>query len=120
MPIYEFRCPSCGARFESLVPAGTTAAECPECGNLTIGGDGQMWQLLITMGFAGPVLYVVFYLRFWWKYRRDPSPVAVAGAINVIMMLMFMTVYTALELPLIIVMTGLALWWRSARTQQPA
>jgi putative FmdB family regulatory protein len=33
VPIYEFRCPSCGARFESLVPAGTTAAECPECGN---------------------------------------------------------------------------------------
>ena len=33
-----------------------------------------MWQLLITMGFAGPALYVIFYLRFWWKYRRDPSP----------------------------------------------
>jgi len=44
----------------------------------------------------------------------------VAGAINIIMMLMFMTVYTALELPLIITMVGLALWWRSARTQQAA
>ena len=33
VPIYEFRCPSCGARFESLVPAGTTAAECPKCDN---------------------------------------------------------------------------------------
>jgi hypothetical protein len=101
------------------ITIGPTAS-CPECGNLTIGGDGQMWQLLITMGFAGPILYVLFYLRFWWKYRRDPSPAAVAGAINVIMMLMFMTVYTALELPLIITMIGLALWWRSARTQQPA
>ena len=33
MPLYEFRCPSCGARFEELV--SRDAAEqvvCPECG----------------------------------------------------------------------------------------
>jgi putative FmdB family regulatory protein len=32
MPIYEFRCERCGARFEELVPAGTKASPCPECG----------------------------------------------------------------------------------------
>lgn len=32
VPIYEFQCGSCGARFERLVEAGTGAAECPECG----------------------------------------------------------------------------------------
>jgi putative FmdB family regulatory protein len=32
MPIYEFSCESCGARFERLVDAGTGGAECPECG----------------------------------------------------------------------------------------
>jgi putative FmdB family regulatory protein len=32
VPIYEFRCRSCDARFEDLVPAGTTSATCPECG----------------------------------------------------------------------------------------
>ncbi|HEY7174060.1 MAG TPA: O-antigen ligase family protein [Micromonosporaceae bacterium] len=95
-------------------------ADCPSCGNLTIGGDGQMWQLLITQGFAGAILYVLFYLSFWWKYRRDPSPIAVAGTISILMMLMFMTVYTALELPLMIVMVGLGLWWRSARAQNLA
>lgn len=32
MPIYEFECGSCGARFEGLVDAGTEATECAECG----------------------------------------------------------------------------------------
>jgi putative FmdB family regulatory protein len=32
MPIYEFRCEDCGARFEELVPLDRTAERCPECG----------------------------------------------------------------------------------------
>jgi putative FmdB family regulatory protein len=32
MPIYEFECETCGARFEELVAAGATAA-CRECGS---------------------------------------------------------------------------------------
>jgi putative FmdB family regulatory protein len=33
VPIYEFRCGSCGERFERLVPAGTASETCPACGN---------------------------------------------------------------------------------------
>lgn len=32
MPIYEFECGDCGARFEELVAAGVEALACPECG----------------------------------------------------------------------------------------
>lgn len=32
MPIYEFECEACGARFEELVAAGT-AVPCRECGS---------------------------------------------------------------------------------------
>jgi putative FmdB family regulatory protein len=32
VPIYEFDCSACGARFESLVDAGTATVECAECG----------------------------------------------------------------------------------------
>jgi putative FmdB family regulatory protein len=32
MPIYEFECEECGARFEELVAAGAAAA-CPSCGS---------------------------------------------------------------------------------------
>jgi putative FmdB family regulatory protein len=31
VPLYEFDCRSCGARFEEIVPAGCTAP-CPACG----------------------------------------------------------------------------------------
>lgn len=33
MPIYEFECEDCGARFEELVATVDAAAECPECGS---------------------------------------------------------------------------------------
>ncbi len=32
MPIYEFECEQCGARFEELVEAGTESVPCGECG----------------------------------------------------------------------------------------
>ena len=32
MPLYEYRCGACGARFEDLVAAGSPAPPCPECG----------------------------------------------------------------------------------------
>lgn len=32
VPIYEFECDGCGARFEDLVAAGTEEAECRQCG----------------------------------------------------------------------------------------
>lgn len=32
MPIYEFECEECGARFEELVAAEARAPACPSCG----------------------------------------------------------------------------------------
>ena len=31
MPIYEFECPACGVRSESLESAGTESVRCPAC-----------------------------------------------------------------------------------------
>jgi putative FmdB family regulatory protein len=33
MPIYEFDCEECGARFEELVAAGAEGIACAECGS---------------------------------------------------------------------------------------
>ena len=33
MPIYEFECANCGARFEELTDSGDVAAACPQCGS---------------------------------------------------------------------------------------
>jgi putative FmdB family regulatory protein len=37
MPIYEFECGGCDARFEELVPTGTETAVCPSCGTAGAG-----------------------------------------------------------------------------------
>jgi putative FmdB family regulatory protein len=34
VPIYEFECEECGARFEELVAAGAAEVACAECGSL--------------------------------------------------------------------------------------
>jgi hypothetical protein len=94
--------------------------DCPKCGNLTIGGDGQMWLLLITEGFAGAALYILFFARFAWRYRRDISPVGTAGLMMVPLALWFMTVYPATDLPLVIMFVGMGLWWRNSLQQRPA
>jgi putative FmdB family regulatory protein len=46
MPIYEFECEECGARFEELVGAGQGAA-CPTC------GSGRTRQLLSPVSPPG-------------------------------------------------------------------
>ena len=52
MPIYEFRCDACGARFEGLYPAGTESAECRECGSertaRVLSAPGQPLHLVKT------------------------------------------------------------------------
>ncbi|HEX8752155.1 MAG TPA: zinc ribbon domain-containing protein [Solirubrobacterales bacterium] len=34
MPIYEFECEECGARFEDLIAAGSGSVACLSCGSL--------------------------------------------------------------------------------------
>jgi putative FmdB family regulatory protein len=45
MPLYDFRCRSCGTRFEELVPASVVPA-CPACGAI----DAER----LLGSFAGP------------------------------------------------------------------
>jgi hypothetical protein len=108
---------------DSLIGSGRSIAigpssTCAQCGSRDIGSDGQLWLMLMTEGFVGAGLYIGFFLRFGWRYRRDPSWIGLAGGVTVILSLWFMTVYTALELPLMIVMITLALWWRNERTRE--
>jgi putative FmdB family regulatory protein len=36
MPIYEYECPSCTARFEEMVKMGAPAPACPTCGGVEV------------------------------------------------------------------------------------
>ena len=33
MPLYEYRCPACGAKFSDLADVDAAAPTCPKCGN---------------------------------------------------------------------------------------
>ncbi|MGH3226751.1 MAG: O-antigen ligase family protein, partial [Streptosporangiaceae bacterium] len=98
------------------------SAKCPTCGNGTIGGNGQLWLLLITDGFLGAALYVGFFVYGFWRYRRDRTPYGVAGGLTLLLTFVFMFSYTATGAPLGFAMLALALLWRNAqaRRQQTA
>lgn len=47
MPLYEYECRACGARFEQLVLNSRTSVVCRSC------GDSKVSQLLSTFAVAG-------------------------------------------------------------------
>ena len=49
------------------------SAGCQRCGNFTVGGNGQLWQLLFAHGVAGTLAYLGFFGYGLWRFRRDRS-----------------------------------------------
>jgi hypothetical protein len=89
--------------------------DCPRCGNPTLGSNGQLWLLLIAQGIGGAALFIGFFLRSLWAFRRDRTPIGDAGLLALFMPLFFMFVYNALTMPLVISFLSLALLWRNQR-----
>ncbi len=87
--------------------------QCRRCGNPTLGSNGQIWLVLIAQGIGGALLYVSFFLRSLWVYRRDRSAIGDAGFLTLVLMLFFMLVYNALTMPLVIAFLAIALLWRN-------
>jgi len=96
------------------------SATCPQCGNAAIGGAGQLWLLLVAQGFLGVILYVGFFLRTMWTYRRDRSPVAVGAILVIGLGVVYLTVYGAAGTPLALYMLAVALLWRQRRLSEQA
>jgi len=98
------------------------SAKCPTCGERTIGGNGQLWLLLVSDGFLGAALYVGFFLYGFWRYRRDTTPYGLAGQFTLLVTFVFMLSYTATGAPLGFTMLAFAMLWRNdrARRQQAA
>lgn len=94
------------------------SAKCPTCGERTIGGNGQLWLLLISDGFLGAGLYVGFFLYGFWRYRRDTTPYGLAGQLTLLGTFVFMLAYTATGAPLGFTMLAFAMLWRNARARR--
>lgn len=89
--------------------------QCPRCGGRTLGGNGQLWQVLFAHGLAGAVAYVGFFVAVLWRFRRDHSGIGIVASAVMVLSLSSMFYYNALVAPLAITLLCYALLWRNER-----
>lgn len=97
---------------QSIAVGGTP--DCQRCGGHTIGGNGQLWQVLYLHGGLGILLYLGFFGAILWRHRADASPVGLAGSGAIVVSLASMFYYNALVTPLALTFLSYALLWRNA------
>ena len=94
------------------IAVGESSA-CERCGNFTVGGNGQLWQLLFAHGAVGTVGYLGFFGYALWRFRRDRSPIGIAGQAAIVGTFVAMFWYNSLVTPLAFTFLAYALLWRA-------
>ncbi|NUO55983.1 MAG: hypothetical protein HOV71_08505 [Hamadaea sp.] len=94
------------------IAVGESAA-CERCGNFTVGGNGQLWQLLFAHGAVGAVGYLGFFGYGLWRFRRDRTPIGIAGQAAIVGTFVAMFWYNSLVTPLAFTFLAYALLWRA-------
>ncbi|MBG0563232.1 hypothetical protein [Actinoplanes aureus] len=89
------------------------SAGCERCGNFTVGGNGQLWQLLYAHGAVGTAGYLGFFGYGLWRFRRDRSPAGVAASAALVSSFSAMLWYNSLVTPLAFMVLAYALLWRN-------
>lgn len=98
------------------IAVGATA-DCPQCGNRSIGSQGQLWLVVFAHGFVGLLLYVGTFLYALVRFARDHSPLGIVASLGLLLPLVYMFVYAALTVPLAISLISLAALARNERTR---
>ena len=91
------------------------SVHCGRCGNFTVGGNGQLWQLLFAHGVIGTGAYLGFFAVALWRFRRDASPVGLAASATLVSTFVAMFWYNALVTPLALTFLAYAVLWRNQR-----
>jgi hypothetical protein len=89
------------------------SSDCERCGNFTIGGDGQLWQLLFAHGVIGAVTYLSFFVVGLWRFRRDATAIGLAASAAIVSTFGAMLWYNALVTPLALTFLAYAAIWRN-------
>lgn len=89
------------------------SSQCERCGNFTVGGNGQLWQLIYAHGAAGTIAYLGFFGYGLWRFRRDRTPVGIAAGAAIVSSFSAMLWYNAIPTPLAFMFLAYALLWRN-------
>jgi hypothetical protein len=95
------------------------SAGCERCGNFTVGGNGQLWQLLYAHGAVGTAGYLGFFAYGLWRFRRDRSAIGIAGSAALVTSFSAMLWYNSLVTPLAFMVLAYALLWRNSIEGDP-
>ncbi len=93
------------------IAVGASAA-CRNCGNHTIGSNGQFWLELYAHGWLGLGLFTAFFLVGIWRFRRDTSPEGLVGELVLLLNLLASFYYNTLITPLAFTFLSYAVLWR--------
>lgn len=99
------------------IAVGESAA-CERCGNFTVGGNGQLWQLLFAHGGVGTAAYLGFFGFALWRFRRDHSPAGIAAQAAIVATFCAMFWYNALVTPLAFTFLAYTVLWRAHQNER--
>lgn len=103
---------------QDSIAVGNTA-ECDNCGNHTIGNNGQFWLELYTHGLLGAALFVAFFAVPLWRHRRDDSPIGIAASLVMLLGLLAMFYYNFNISTMAFTIMSCALLWRRSPAPAP-
>ena len=113
-PILGFGGPRATQGSAQSIAIGQTT-DCQRCGNATLGGNGQIFMVLISQGYLGVALYVGFFAFGLWHFRKDRTPTGYAAHLVLLLSLMYMFFYNALVTPLCFYLLAYAVLARNER-----
>jgi hypothetical protein len=86
------------------------SAQCPQCGNASIGMNGYLYMLLVSTGYVGVILFFGLWAVQVWRARRLHSPTAIAGSLVLLMTAFYGFFYDATTWMLIPFVSVAVLW----------
>ncbi|HKD97668.1 MAG TPA: O-antigen ligase family protein [Micromonosporaceae bacterium] len=110
-PIIGFGSTRNTAGSDQSIAVGSTDT-CQNCGEHTLGSNGQVWLELYAHGILGALLFFGMGLVGIWHYRRDRSAVGIVTSCVLLLNLFASGYYNTLIGPLVFTYLSYALVWR--------
>ena len=99
--------------------AGGSTPGCHACGVPALGTQGYLWMVIFSQGLVGAGIFLAFFVRAAGSTWRCRTAVETVAAITLLFFFVQLPVYDALGLPMVTVMSTIALAWRERRLAAP-